>query len=101
MVQTISEATLPMNQRQPLTPADRLAAVGRAIYGEYWIKPFAADLDINRETIRRWMTGYTPLHEDHRVFVDALLLLNRRLDTLTKIRDSLSKMVASIHGVDS
>ncbi len=32
-----------MNQRQPLTPADRLAAVGRAIYGEYWIKPFAAD----------------------------------------------------------
>lgn len=45
-------------------PADRLARVGRALYGEHWRLPLARALRVNERLMRRWMSGRTPLAAD-------------------------------------
>jgi hypothetical protein len=69
-----------------MKPADRLAEIGRALYGERWQKPLAEDLDVNRDTVRHWLSGHTPLREDHGVFLDALNVIDARLRRLTQAR---------------
>lgn len=39
-----------------MTP-DLLSECGRLLYGEQWQAPLARDLDINRRTIRRWLSA--------------------------------------------
>lgn len=64
-----------------MTPPEMLAEVGRSLYGERWQLPLADDLGINRETIRRWLSGHTPLPADHGVFADvAGIICNRRAE---------------------
>ena len=48
---------------------DGLGAIGRAAYGNQWQGPMARDLEINRETIRRWLNGHTPLLPDHPIWM--------------------------------
>jgi hypothetical protein len=74
-----------------MTPQDILAKVGRALHGEHFAQSLAKDLDINRDTPRRWLAGKTPLQANHGVFGDLLALLNRRIAELTKVRDELAR----------
>lgn len=61
--------------------ADHLAAIGRALYGDHWQSPLAAALDINRETIRRWLNGAMPFGPAHPVWRDVRALLEARAET--------------------
>jgi hypothetical protein len=81
-------------------PIDLLAAVGITLYGEdHWKQPFAQDLNINPETIRKWMVGRRELPADSPVLVRCADLLDlerqRLIDELRKIellRTKLEKM---------
>lgn len=53
-----------------ISPADALAAAGRAIHGPEWQAPLGRQLGVSRETIRRWLNGQLPLDTDHGVFRD-------------------------------
>lgn len=59
-----------MYERTP----DGLAGIGRAAYGDQWQGPMARDLEINRETIRRWLNGHTPLSQEHAIW-EAIIAL--------------------------
>lgn len=72
------------------TPADMLADIGRALYGEHWRRPLADALGINERQIRRWLAGDT-LADDHPVFADALTMLRRRQREIVGIADRLSR----------
>lgn len=61
-----------------MTPADMLALVGRALYGPHWRLQLARGLEVDDDTIRRWMSGRTRLGADHGAMDDALELLERR-----------------------
>lgn len=69
-----------------MTPPDLLAAIGRALHGERWIKPLARDLGINELTIRRWLSGHTRLPEDHKVFEAAGAVVDAAIMALEKVR---------------
>jgi len=43
-----------------LTP-EKLASVGRAVYGERWQTALARDLRVSDRTIRRWSVGSSPI----------------------------------------
>lgn len=68
----------------PLAPPDMLADIGRALHGENWRKPLSRDLQLNDETLRRWMSGRQELPADHGVFRDAMALIVSRKAALYK-----------------
>jgi len=72
-------------------PADQLAHVGRALYGEHWRLALARGVGVDDDTIRRWMTGRTPLPASHGVFRDALALLRRRGDEIDTAAADLAR----------
>lgn len=82
-------------RRAEKSAADILADAGRALYGEHWRLALARALQVDDDTIRRWMSGRTPFRVDHPVFVDLLDLLRRRQselgETEASIRDWLRK----------
>lgn len=39
-----------------MTPA-LLERVGHALYGEFWAAPLAFDLDVQKNTLRKWAAG--------------------------------------------
>lgn len=50
--------------------------VGEAVHGPYWQKPLADDLNVNRRTINRWLSGISPVPDvmpDGTTLVQALL----------------------------
>ena len=49
-----------MNSRTGMS-ADRLAEMGRALYGERWQTALATRLGIADRTMRRWLTGESPI----------------------------------------
>lgn len=62
-----------------MTPQDRLAAAARLLYGgERWTAALAADLGVGERTIRRWLSGETPLPDDHGVWAGLRALMRRR-----------------------
>lgn len=73
------------------SPADMLADVGRALYGEHWRMQLSRALDIDDDTIRRWMHGRPELRADHGVFADALALLARRADEINAAAKHLER----------
>lgn len=66
---------------------DTLADIGRALYGERWQSPLAEALGINRETLRRWLTGSSHLPSDHGVWND--------------LRDVVREAAAAHHAIAS
>lgn len=36
-----------------------LRRAGKALYGDNWINPLARDLDVNANTVARWVSGYS------------------------------------------
>jgi hypothetical protein len=50
-----------MMQRKPGMTPDELATAGRALYGERWQTSLAHDLHVSDRTMRRWLTGESPI----------------------------------------
>lgn len=73
-----------------------LEAIGRALYGGNWIAPMAAALGINRETIRRWLKGLSPLSADHGVWQDIGALLRNRATEAMATADRLARLAGEI-----
>lgn len=48
-------------QRKPSMTPDELATAGRALYGERWQTSLAHDLHVSDRTMRRWLTGESPI----------------------------------------
>jgi len=69
--------------RKPVSPADMLAEIGRALYGEHWRRPLAEALGIDERQLRRWLTASGRLTVGHGLFRDALALLERRATEIT------------------
>jgi len=42
----------------------KLAAAGHALYGDRWQTPLARDLGVADRTVRRWLSGETPIPAD-------------------------------------
>jgi hypothetical protein len=40
-----------------MTPAELFTAVGRALYGEQFVAPLAARLEVDRNTVGKWAAG--------------------------------------------
>jgi len=47
--------------QKPAMPPDKLAAVGRALYGDRWQTSLARDLNVTDRTMRRWLVGESPI----------------------------------------
>lgn len=82
------------------TPADMLADIGRALYGDHWRLALARGVGVDDDTIRRWMTGRTPLKANHGVFRDALELLKRRSVDISDAADDLERWLTSRSAAD-
>ena len=78
-----------------MTPKDMLAAVGHALYGDRWQMPLADDLEINRDTVRRWVSGHTLLRTDHGVFRDLLTIIDMRIANLKEARQRLARWLSN------
>lgn len=85
------------DETRPTSPiAERLAQVGRVLYGERWWRlALARAIGRDDETIRRWMTGHTELTADHGVFDNALELLRRRASEISAEADALERWISS------
>lgn len=74
-------------------PTEMLAEIGVTLYGARWRLALARALDIDDDTIRRWMSGRTPLPPDHAVFADARRLLRRRQREIGAIADQMDRWI--------
>jgi hypothetical protein len=74
-----------------MTPADLLAATGRALYGDRWRLPLSLDLGISDDTIRRWLTGKSTLTHSHGALGDAERLLRAKADELLALANSINE----------
>lgn len=72
------------------SPADVLADTGRALYGEHWRLALSRGVEVDDDTIRRWMSGRTILTPEHGVFDDALTLLRNRQKELALAEKQLT-----------
>lgn len=82
--------------KRPLkTPSDQIAHVGRVLYGEHWRLALARGVQVDDDTIRRWMTGRTELRARHGVFDDALALMRRRQSEIATAADELEHWIQS------
>lgn len=75
------------------SPADILADIGRALYGDRWRLALARGVQVDDDTIRRWMTGRTDLAPNHGVFGDALTLLRQRQKDIAAAADDLERWI--------
>jgi hypothetical protein len=73
------------------SPPDMLAESGRALYGEHWRMPLSRGVEVDDDTIRRWMTGRTYIRSDHGVFSDLLALMRRRAAEIAAAADRLER----------
>lgn len=88
--------------KRPLkTPADQIAHVGRVLYGEHWRLALARGVQVDDDTIRRWMTGRTELRARHGVFDDALALMRRRQSEIATAADELEHWIQSNNAASS
>lgn len=67
-----------------------LRAVGEALYGSRWQHELAAALDVNERTVRRWVSGATPVPAFlasalFRLVLDRTATLDELLDQLRPI----------------
>jgi hypothetical protein len=77
-----------MNTISTIT-SDKLADIGRALYGERWQTALAADLRVADRTLRRWLTGEAPIPDN--IGREARELLTKRIDKMGGI------VVYSVH----
>lgn len=75
------------------TPSDQLAHVGKVLYGQHWRLALARGVQVDDDTIRRWMTGRTILPANHGVFKDALTLMRQRQSEINMAADELERWI--------
>lgn len=75
------------------TPTSLAPLAGRALYGERWRLSLARGVNIDDDTIRRWMTGRTELPARHGVFADALALMRQREKEIGDAADELERWI--------
>lgn len=81
------------DRRAGQSAADMLAEAGRALYGPEFGQRLANDLGIDRESVRRWLTGKTPFNYEHAVIAELLVLVEARIIALQKIQEILARHV--------
>lgn len=97
----MSDTDLRLSKKQRLSstaksktaPNDMLADIGRALYGERWRLSLARGVNVDDDTIRRWMTGRTELPADHGAFADALALMRQREKEIGDAADELERWI--------
>jgi len=62
---------------------DLLAQVGRSLYGNFFSRHMAADIDVNERTMRRWLTG--DLEVPDGVAAELIELVDERRHELDKL----------------
>jgi hypothetical protein len=78
-----------VHKRHDPKAARLLEAMGLALFGEHFMGPLADALEVNRETIRRWLKGDTPLDCTHTVFNDLLTISADRVDEIVAARRAI------------
>lgn len=85
-------------QHIEMNSVETLAEAGRLLHGAEWQGPLARDVAINRETIRRWLNGRTPLPPDHSVFERLAAVLaaaaDREIQHAASMRQLAARMIA-------
>jgi hypothetical protein len=77
-----------------LTP-EKLASVGRAVYGERWQTALARDLHISDRTIRRWSVGSSPIPAS--MERDIWAVVEDRSDTSRSLLYDIEPAARAIH----
>lgn len=71
-----------------MTP-ETLRHIGAALYGPSWQAELAKALGVNDRTMRRWLTGETPIPKG--IGADLLPICGQRLDELEAVFDQLEQ----------
>jgi hypothetical protein len=78
-----------MNANPTMTP-DKLATMGRALYGERWQTALAMNFGIADRTMRRWLTGESPIPSGIAEELQKLLTERmRKMDVLSELPSDL------------
>lgn len=68
-----------------MTNKDRLSRLGRALYGERWMRAVSFDLGVDPKQVRRWASGaYEP--PDERVSM-LRRICEQRIDSMSEVLD--------------
>jgi hypothetical protein len=86
----------PPSEPTPMSPADRLDALGQLLYGEHWIAPMARDLKICQNTITEWASGQCELPSDNPIFGALAVLVHYRDKGLPRARQIIDRRRASL-----
>ena len=74
--------------QQVMTP-DLLAKCGEALYGPRWQTEMSRDLDVADRTVRRWVSGDTPIPDG--VNIDLLRMLTERAGDIDGLLEPLKR----------
>jgi hypothetical protein len=70
-----------------------LSAIGEALYGVNWVTPLAKDLNINRKTIQRYISGELKINPN--IAIDLANILSDREYSINKLRLFIDESFAS------
>jgi hypothetical protein len=82
------------------SPADILADIGRALYGDHWRRPLAEALGIHERQVRRYLSGDT-LTAEHQLFSTARALLSARAGQIGAAASLLDRWMALDKGAET
>jgi len=66
-----------------------LTQCGEALYGTRWRTDLAAALDVDERTVRRWVSGDTPVPRG--VYTDLMRIMQERALDLDKLTDECKR----------
>ena len=79
-----------MDRERTIT-ANKLAKLGRALYGDRWQTALAVKLSVADRTMRRWLSGESPIPSSINEEIQKMLALNlAEIDSLTEFAVDLS-----------
>src|SRR5215467_14626750 len=84
---TAKRTSEPPTEPTPVSPVDRLDALGRLLYGEQWITPMARDLKIHPDLLAEWAWGRRELSPDHPIFEALAVLVHYHDKGVAKARE--------------
>jgi hypothetical protein len=71
--------------------ADRLDALGRALYGEHWVAPLARDLKVEHDLIAKWASGTREIPADHPIFTALATLVHYHEKAVARARQIMDR----------
>jgi len=69
---------------------DLLTRCGEALYGPRWQTDLAEALDVDDRTVRRWISGATPVPQG--VYADLMRLMQERAQTLDDLTEQCKRL---------